>query len=211
MGEEFGEQPGHLGQPGQVGKPIFRWIIDPIDGTKSFIRGVPLYGVMIALEVDSVAALGVLHFPALDETVAAARGLGCRFNGVRCQVSQTDKLADALLLSSAVPGRHTLAEPRDGRDDLAANARLDKLVRSVKLFRTWGDCYGYAMVATGRAEIMLDPRLAIWDCAPMLPIMLEAGGKFTDLRGEPTIYGASGVATNGRLHDEVLAIINATV
>ena len=207
MGEEFGERPGH---PGNSATPRFRWIIDPIDGTKSFVRGVPLYGVLIGLEVDGVSALGVIHFPALNETVAAARGCGCRFNGTTCHVSQTDRLADATLLSSAL---FSLGDNGPGGGGAAgagdADPGYDKLLRSVKHFRTWGDCYGYALVATGRADLMLDPKLAAWDCAPMLPILAEAGGRFTDLRGEATIHGQSGLASNGKLHDEVLALLKS--
>ncbi|MDD4891573.1 MAG: hypothetical protein PHU85_16765, partial [Phycisphaerae bacterium] len=173
IGEEFGEQPGH---PGAGSQPRYRWIIDPIDGTKSFVHGVPLFGVMIALEVEGVAALGVLHFPALNETVAAAKGCGCHFNGTRCHVSATAELSDALLCSSAIPtigdagpGSPSPAGEGPGSGDRQGNAPTfgrgakredgyDNLMRSVNLFRTWGDCYGYAMVATGRADIMLDPK-----------------------------------------------------
>lgn len=209
MGEEFGEQPGHLGGPVAGQRPRYRWIIDPIDGTKSFVHGVPLYGVMIALEIDDVPALGVVHFPALNETVAAARGCGCFFNGARCRVSTVDKLADALVVASVVP---TVLDAGPDRDRAAGGANrqagFEQLMRSARLFRTWGDCYGYAMVATGRAEIALDPVMAVWDAAPMLPIITEAGGRFTDLSGEATIRGGNAVATNGRLHDAVLAALS---
>ncbi len=196
MGEEFGERPGHIGPDRRP--PRFRWIIDPIDGTKSFIHGVPLYGVMIALEVEDRPSLGVVHFPALNETVAAARGHGCLFNDARCRVSETGSLSDATLLSSAVTNFE-----RIGRQ-----AGFDRLLAATKYFRTWGDCYGYALVATGRADIMIDPLLEVWDAAPMVPILTEAGGVFTDLAGEPTIHGRSGIAANARLHAQALAMLN---
>jgi histidinol-phosphatase len=173
-----------------------RWIIDPIDGTRVFMRGVPFFGVMLALEVEQDAALGVIHFPALDETVAAARGLGCRWNGRRARVSDTTRLEHALVLTTDVG----IARP-----DRAAG--WDRLRRSAGVARTWGDCYGYALVATGRAEAMLDATLSIWDVAALAPIVEEAGGVFTNWDGETGYRPDSAVATNAALADAVRRIL----
>lgn len=187
LGEEFGEA-----NPGAR----VRWILDPIDGTRSFMRGVPLYGVLIGVEVEGAAAVGVAHFPPLGETVAAATGLGCTWNGRPCRVSTIADLRDSAVLTT---------DPRTVEDDAGWAA----LQRSAGIVRTWGDCYGHALVATGRAEVMVDPLMNPWDAAPFLPIVTEAGGRFTDRRGAATIHGSSAVSTNGFLHDEVLALVGA--
>jgi histidinol phosphatase-like enzyme (inositol monophosphatase family) len=179
------------------GDENYRWIIDPIDGTKSFITGVPLWGVLVGVEVRGVASVGVIYMPALEEMVAAARGLGCTWNSRRARVSEVATLADATLLTTSV----TSCQKRsDAFDHLAAKARL---------VRNWGDCYGYVLVATGRADVMLDPAMNPWDSAPMLPILEEAGGRFTTWSGEPTIWGKDAVATNANLSDEVRQVLRA--
>lgn len=188
LGEEEGEQEGRSGR---------RWILDPIDGTFAFVHGVPLYGVLIALEIDGEPSVGVVNIPALNEIVAAAKGCGCFLNGAPARVSSVAKLEDALLLSTNF---NTCARYGFGRaaELLQARARTS---------RTWGDCYGYVLVATGRAEVMLDPVMNLWDCAPLLPIMEEAGGTFTDWRGERTVSGGNSIATNGLLFEEVMTLI----
>ena len=128
---------------------------------------------------------------------AAARGEGCRWRGQRAQVSDATELSEALCLATAL----------DAGTDTARSAALDRLVRATGPVRTWGDCYGYVLVATGRADIMIDPEVRVWDCAPLLPIIEEAGGRFTDWRGQSTIRGANAVASNGLLHDAVLALL----
>jgi histidinol phosphatase-like enzyme (inositol monophosphatase family) len=185
LGEEFGES-----NPGAR----IRWIVDPIDGTRSFMRGVPLYGVLIGIEIDQAPAVGVAHFPALGETVSAARGLGCNWNGRPARVSGTETLAEAAVLTTDL--RFAV--------DPAHDSGFSKLVGLAALARTWGDCYGHALVATGRADVMVDPVLSPWDAAPLLTIVTEAGGRFTDVTGRATVHGGSGVSTNGTLHDEVL-------
>lgn len=188
LGEEEGEQRGRSGR---------RWIIDPIDGTFAFVHGVPFYGVLIALEIDDEMSVGVINIPALNEIVAAAKGAGCFLNGTPTRVSNVNKLEDALLLAT----------------DFNACARYGfgpaakTLQARARTSRTWGDCYGYVLVATGRAEVMLDPVMNLWDCAPLLPIMEEAGGTFTDWRGEKTAHGGNSIATNGLLFDEVMAVV----
>lgn len=190
LGEEFGET--------LPDAPI-RWILDPIDGTLSFSRGVPLYGVLIGIEMEGRPVVGVAHFPALGETVAAAEGLGCTWNGAACSVSEVDELRHSLILTTdETRGR---AELGDRWPDLAAEGYFS---------RSWGDCYGHALVATGRAEVMVDPVLSPWDAAPLLTILTEAGGTFTDLDGNATIHGGSGISTNGVLHSAVVDRLRTT-
>ncbi len=189
VGEEHGTTVGT--------DPRYRWILDPIDGTKTFVRGVPLYGTLVGVEVDGEAAVGAIYIPPLDELVAAATGLGCTWNGRRATVSGVTALADSLLVVT---------------DEATARQRLpayDTLGDAVQLRRTWADCYGYLLVATGRAEIALDPIMNVWDCAPLLPILEEAGGRFTSWTGERTIRGGDAVATNGHLHPQLLAHLAA--
>ena len=186
VGEEEGET---------AGDAAYRWIIDPIDGTKAFVAGVPLYGVLIGCEVKGAPAVGVIYLPALDDMVAGADGLGATWNGRPCRVSSVDKLADALVVTSSI----VRCQERSG-----AFANLTAATRQQ---RTWGDAFGYAMIATGRAEIMLDPALSPWDVGPMIPILREAGGKFTDWQGNSTIWNKDGVGTNGLLHEATLAIL----
>lgn len=186
LGEEFGEE-----RPGAA----YRWILDPIDGTRSFLRGIPLYAVLVGLEREGTAVLGVIHLPALDETVAAAAGQGCFLDGVRTRVNATADLKRAVALTT---------DPRESRTGPRGSG-WSRLTGEVDYVRGWGDAYGHALVATGRAEIMVDPELEVWDAAPLLPILEEAGGRFTSLAGEATIRGGSGVSTNGVLHSAVLA------
>ena len=190
VGEEFGEARPEARQ---------RWIIDPIDGTYSFVRGVPLYGVLIGMEQEDEPLVGVIHLPALGETVAAARGEGCHWRGQRARVSNVSQLDASLCLATEL-------RPEE---DPARSAALGRLATAVAAARTWGDCYGYALVATGRADVMVDSRMHVWDCAALLPVIEEAGGRFTDWRGERTIRGGDAVASNGTLHDQVLALLKS--
>jgi histidinol phosphatase-like enzyme (inositol monophosphatase family) len=195
LGEEFGEEAGSA--------PV-RWILDPIDGTRGFMRGVPLYGVLIGIEVEGEAAVGVAHFPPLGETVSAANGLGCRWmvrgasEARPARVSEITGLSDAAVL---------VTDPRVALSPSLGEG-WKRLAAQVDLARGWGDAYGHLLVATGRAEIMVDPILASWDAAPFLPILREAGGRFTDFSGVETIHGGRGVSSNGHLHAEVLALLN---
>jgi histidinol-phosphatase len=174
----------------------FRWVVDPIDGTKSFVRGVPLFGTLIGLEIDGRVEVGVCHLPALGETVAAASGLGCTWNGRTARVSQTRSLEEATVLCS---DSRMLGE--------RLGDRRQAFERATGLLRTWGDCYGYCLVATGRADVMIDPAMNPWDCAALVPILREAGGRFTDWAGAARIDGGDAVGTNGELHDAVLDLL----
>jgi histidinol phosphatase-like enzyme (inositol monophosphatase family) len=196
LGEEFGEQEGTSGR---------RWILDPVDGTKAFARGIPLYGTLVGLEQDGRAVLGVAYLPALGEMVYAAKGLGARWiTGVEgneivrdARVSQEDDPARALLCTTSIGGFRRIRRPE----------LFDRLRDGLGHDRGYGDCYGHILVATGRAEVMVDPVLAIWDCAALVPIVEEAGGTFTDLAGNATHRGKSGVSTNGHLHEAVRRLI----
>jgi histidinol phosphatase-like enzyme (inositol monophosphatase family) len=178
-----------------------RWILDPIDGTRSYVRGVPLYGVLIAVEQENDAIVGVVHFPALGETVSAARNLGCWWNGRRALVSERLRLEDALILT-------TDAERIDVEQ---RGAGWNRLRARAGTCRTWGDCYGYALVATGRAEAMLDPVLSIWDAAAIKPIVEEAGGVVTDWDGIEDYRKGTLVATNAALAREIRQLLAGSV
>ena len=173
-----------------------RWIVDPIDGTQSFIRGVPLWGVLLGLEIAGDMVLGVVYLPAVNDVVSAATGLGCQWNGRPARVSATDHLNQALVCYTDA------LELARRRPDAWA-----KIQTRSRLQRGWSDCYGHVLVATGRADVMLDPVMHPWDCAPFLPILREAGGTFTNWGGEPTIYGGNAISTNGRLYEEILKTI----
>jgi histidinol-phosphatase len=190
LGEEEGET-----RPGAT----YRWIIDPIDGTKTFVRGVPLYAVLVGLERDGEPIVGAINIPATGELLHAARGEGCSWNGRRARVSNVADLRDALLTCTDAESM-----AKHGR-----GAAYRRLVAATKLQRSWGDAYGYVLVATGRAELMLDPIVSVWDCAALLPVVAEAGGSFTDWQGTPTIHAGEAIGTNGLLLDEVLQQIAA--
>lgn len=180
LGEEFGEL-----RPGAAR----RWIVDPIDGTKSFVRGIPLWGSLVAVCEGSRVLAGAACFPALDEMLAAAPGQGCWWNDAPCRVSECADLAAATVLTT---DERFLGQPERGE-------RWRALATRAAVARSWGDCVGYLLVATGRAEVMVDPVLSAWDAAPFLPIVVEAGGVFTDWSGAATIHGGSAIATNRRL------------
>lgn len=184
-GEE--EDPKH----GSSGR---RWVIDPIDGTKAFTHGVPLYTTLLYLEDEHGPAVGVIGMPALGELVAAGRGLGCTLNGAACRVSDRTELDGAVLTSSGFE----YWEP-----SMMASVRTSGLA-----MRTWGDGYGYALVASGRAHAMVDPVINFWDIAPCMVIIPEAGGTVSALDGTLPAEPESFVATNGPLHAEVLAVLN---
>lgn len=178
------------------GRAPFRWIVDPLDGTRTFVRGVPLYGTLVGVEAHGEPVVGAVFLPALDEMVAAARGEGCTRNGRPCAVSREDQLDRALVV---------VTDEREARLRSGAYAQL---AAHTGLQRTWADCYGYVLVATGRAEVALDPVMNVWDCAALLPVVEEAGGRFTDWRGRRTIESGEAVATNGALHERVLELLS---
>jgi histidinol-phosphatase len=166
-----------------------RWIIDPIDGTYTFLQSVPLWGTLIAVAEGKDVIAGAAYFPALEETIVAARGEGCWWNGSRASVSTVAELAEARLVTT---------DARFLRDE-ARRERWTRLQNGARTMRTWGDCYGYLLVATGRADIMVDDVISDWDGAAFMPIITEAGGEFTDWRGRATAFGGDAIATNGKL------------
>jgi histidinol phosphatase-like enzyme (inositol monophosphatase family) len=170
-----------------------RWILDPIDGTKAFTCGVPLYSTLLAHEDEHGIALGDIHLPALGETVWAGRGLGCWTERGRARVSEATTLEGAYVVSSSLS---TWSADQQQAVEAAG-----------AILRTWGDGYGYALVATGRVAAMVDPIVEPYDIGPMPVILAEAGGAFSDLSGAGGIEGGSGLGTNGRLHDALLALL----
>ncbi len=188
VGEEYGEE--------GTAESSHRWIIDPIDGTRAFVRGVPMYAVLIGLEIEGEVVAGVAHFPALNELLAAGKGLGCWWNGRPARCSTVSRLSDAMVTHA-----DAASFAQHGR------GRAWEQFKALGGFRYgWADAYAYLLVATGRAEVALDPIMSVWDSAPFLPILNEAGGYFGDWDGNPTIYANEGVATTNTLRDEVLAI-----
>lgn len=178
-----------------------RWIIDPIDGTKSYVRGVPLWGTLIAVAEGESVIASAAYFPTLDEMLCAAMELGCWWNGTRASVSTVDRLSEATVLTT---DERFAAAPARG-------AAWLRLAPRAKLSRSWGDCYGYLLVATGRAEAMVDGALAPWDAAALFLAVTEAGGAFTDWNGRSTAFGGNAIATNAALAVEVRALLGADV
>lgn len=185
----FGEEGSRVESAGR-----YRWIIDPIDGTRSFAAGVPLYGILLALEVDGVPRVGCCHIPAIGDTVVAAVGAGCWHDGKRASVSECDRIADARVVTSGLEYWRDWATP-------FGRAGFDRLVSDCRFARTWGDCFGYVLIATGRADIFVDPACgALWDFAPIGPIISEAGGRFATIAGGPVSAWTSALAANPTLH-----------
>ena len=195
LGEEFGERAGTSG---------FRWVLDPVDGTKSFIARVPLFGTLIGLEYQGKSVAGICGLPPLDEVVYAAKGSGTWWKKGhaaprRCEVTRTAKLSDALFSFTSI-------------GTWEATGRLETLnyfTRTCRLTRGWGDCFGHILVATGRADVMIDPEMNLWDAAALVPILEEAGGHFVDLSGVPRADGVNGISVNAALKDEVLKAVAA--
>ncbi|HEX3565755.1 MAG TPA: inositol monophosphatase family protein [Acidimicrobiales bacterium] len=184
VGEEEAPVPSSSGR---------EWVLDPIDGTKAFSRSVPLYANLLALDDEYGNAVGVINIPALGEMVWAGRGRGCFLNGAPARVSDRDTLDGAYVSSS-------------GYESWADDALLN-IKRAGAVLRTWGDGYGYLLVATGRIDAMVDPAAERYDLAPLPVILSEAGGAFSDYQGGPSSAGGSGVATNGRIHQQLLTCL----
>jgi histidinol-phosphatase len=191
VGEEYGGD-------GVAGAGARRWIIDPIDGTKAYVRGLPVWATLIALEVSGAVELGVASAPALGRRWWAVRGQGAYVSGgSRLRVSGVRSLSDAQLAFG-------------GLEDWIACGRLDallELARRCWRTRGFGDFWQYALVAEGAADIAVDPEVSLWDLAAVQIIVEEAGGRFTDLGGVARPDGGDGLATNGLLHEAVLAVV----
>ena len=188
LGEEFGE----------AGAKDIRWIIDPIDGTKNFVRRIPIWAVLIALEERGEITTGVVYNPVSAELFTARRGDGAFLNGERIRVSDCDDLKDATVLHA---GLRLLREAGHWEGFL-------RLVDAGSRTRGFGDYYGYGLLAQGKAEIYVEVDLKPWDIAPVKILVEEAGGRLTDFSGRPTIYDGRVLATNGRLHAEVLHLLS---
>ncbi|MCA9072905.1 MAG: histidinol-phosphatase [Planctomycetaceae bacterium] len=190
LGEEFGETESQNG---------YRWILDPIDGTKSFVHGVPLFGTLIGLEYQGEMVMGICRFPALDEMVYAAQGGGTWWrvgnqDPVQTHVTDVSDLSQALFCFTEIEGWNEI-----NRFDV-----FTRLSSESRITRGWGDCYGHALVATGRAEFIVDPLMSPWDAAALVPILQEAGGHFLDWKGQATINGGNGVSVNAALKEVLL-------
>lgn len=183
IGEEEDDRDGTSGRT---------WIIDPIDGTKSFTHGVPLYGTLLSVVDEHGPAVGVIVMPALDEVVSAGRGLGARHNGRETSVNEHDEFESSYIMTSGL-------EYWPDADE------RNRLVDCDATIRTWADAYAYVLLATGRCEAVIDPLVKIWDIAPMQVIIPEAGGVLTDQIGAPWEEGRHIVASNGKIHNRVIA------
>lgn len=193
LGEEHGEVPAKNG---------YRWIVDPIDGTKAFVAGVPLFGTLIGLECGDEVVLGVCRFPALNEVIFAARDLDARWQRGD-EAPQTIRVSNTAALSEAL----FCYTEFDLFRQVQREEVFRQLVERCRGARGWGDCYGHMLVATGRAEIMVDPVMNAWDAAALLPILREAGGHYLSWEGEPGIHGGNGVSVNAALRGEVLSLL----
>jgi myo-inositol-1(or 4)-monophosphatase len=191
LGEEYREAEGS--------DVDHRWVVDPIDGTKSFVRGVPLYGVLIGLQIEGICEVGAAYFPAIDEMVCAATGEGCYINGRRTNVSTTRTMAQAMACYT-----DAASFEEHGRSEAWQRVRS-----AAGGTRGWSDAYGHALVATGRVELMLDPIMNPWDCGPFPPILREAGGYFGDWSGNETIYAGEALSTTRSLLPEVLNLLGS--
>ncbi len=189
LGEEFGESNKASSH---------RWIIDPIDGTKAFMKGVPLYAVLIGLEIDGRIEAGVSYFPGTGDMVYAASHEGCYWNGRRAYVSDTKTLDRAYFAHTDIG-----AFAKYGRGEA-----LERILKSTYHRVGWSDAYGHMLVATGRVDIMIDPIMNAWDCGPFPVLLREAGGYFGDLSGKETIYGNEALSTTKTLLPEVLKLID---
>jgi histidinol phosphatase-like enzyme (inositol monophosphatase family) len=202
LGEETGGSPGTSG---------YEWVVDPIDGTKSFVRGVPLYATLVGCRQAGRGVLGVIAIPALDEVAYAARGGGAwHVRGsaapVAARVSARGSLAESLVCSSDFT-----SFDRWSGGKAAGSAARSRIEEACGLVRTWGDGYGYLLVATGRADLMIDPLLNPWDAAAVDVVVTEAGGRFSDWHGRDSIESGDGIATNGLVHDAALGVIRGAV
>lgn len=190
LGEEF--------EPVNPDHPV-QWILDPIDGTRAFIHGVPLYTTLIGIVVEREPKVGIIYAPVSDELCAASEGSGVWLNDKQVRARTEGALEEATLLTT------DLTTPAEK----GYKAPFDTLVEKTALHRTWGNAYGHMMVATGRADIMFDPVLNIWDAAPLLPIMREAGGRFTDVTGSEVIQSDHGfISTTNHLYQQVLNLFD---
>lgn len=184
-------------EEGLIGSGDVRWILDPIDGTKNYASGIPVWGTLIALEVDGDVVCSVISAPAIGERYAAARGSGAECNGRRINVSQATQLSGARVVYT-----NFLSFEAHGR-----GPAWRRLTGAASWSRGFGDFWGHMLVASGRADLMAEPVVNVWDLAALIVIVEEAGGRFTDLDGNRRIDGGSALSTNGRVHDEAVGAL----
>ncbi len=188
LGEEFGK----VNEGAE-----YQWILDPIDGTKSFICGAVSFGTMIALTKNGLPILGVINQPILNELLIGDN-FSTELNSVKVKIRKCENLSQAVLLTTD----HLNVEKYQDKN------KFEKLIKSVKLYRNWGDCYGYYLVATGFADIMIDPIMSVWDLMALIPIIRGAGGTITDYHGNDPVTGSSIVAASDKIHRDVIRILN---
>jgi histidinol-phosphatase len=191
LGEEMGEQ---------AGRTPSRWIIDPIDGTKNFVRGIPFFATLIALEEAGEITAGVIHAPASGDLLYARKGQGAFADGRRARVSTVSALGEAMLIHGGL--RDLMASPYW--------APFLELAARTARQRGFGDALGHIQVIRGSAEVVLEPEVKAWDLAATKIIVEEAGGRFSDLKGSPSVYNGTALISNGRVHDAVLEILKKT-
>ncbi|HEY9187442.1 MAG TPA: inositol monophosphatase family protein [Ignavibacteria bacterium] len=188
LGEELGEINSSA---------VYKWVIDPIDGTKTFISGVPLFGTLIALLKDETPIMGIINLPILGETLIGD-GFSTVLNGNRTYIRPCNSISNAVLLTTDL-------------ENIRIYSNINKfmnLVNKVKLFRTWGDCYGYYLLSTGYADIMIDPIMSSWDLLALIPIINGAGGVITDFSGNNPISSNSIIASSKLIHEELILLLN---
>jgi len=188
IGEEFGNQNENA---------EYKWVLDPIDGTKSFITGIATFGTLIALMKDNNPVLGVINQPIINEFVIGDNDFA-ELNGIAIKARDKIELSEAVLLTSD----HLMIEKYQNKD------KFDSLVHKVKLYRTWGDCFGYYLLATGFADIMIDPIMSDWDKMALIPIIKGAGGVITDYHGGDPVKGDSTIAAVKGLHSKIIEMLN---
>jgi len=188
VGEEYGE----ANKDAEI-----TWILDPIDGTKSFICGAYSFGTLIGLLRNGQPILGVYNHPILDDFLIGDN-LETSINGERTSLRNCNKLEQAVLLATD----YLNIEKYQNIE------KFNKLIRKVKLYRNWGDCYGYYLLATGYADVMIDPIMSSWDMLPLIPIIKGAGGVITDYHGKDPVNGKSAVASASGIHSEIITLLN---
>lgn len=190
LGEEFGESGRSC---------TMRWIVDPIDGTRAFTCGVPLFSILMALEIDRIPVVGVAYFPALEQTLYGAKGMGSFLNGRRIYVNGSA----SYLSDGVVTFTNESNFIRNGLETLWNRIRL-----AAGYLGGWGDAYGYLLLATGKTVMHVEPMVQVWDCAPFFPIIQEAGGYMGDWEGNATAYSRQSMALPKQLLPEVLALMD---
>lgn len=188
IGEEFGRENSDA---------EYVWVLDPIDGTKSFISGALSFGTLISLLKNGTPIIGIINHPILDEFLIGDN-ISAFLNGNKVQVRECSSISEATLLTTD----HLNIQKFQSKNG------FENLVQKAKLYRNWGDCYGYYLLATGFADIMIDPIMSVWDSMALIPIINGAGGKITDYQGNDPVTGNSIVTSNKVIHEEVIRILN---